>query len=298
MNEFTIDADKRLIKPATDPLILFDEDPLLMLQAIRLVSESGFDIHGGIYDAILKKEGLLSKAGTDAVREEFEAIITAEHAGKGLKMLAGTGLIRHIIGDGIAGNLSKYARDEFVGLAENIDKTKKNKERRLGLFYLCFGRGEAMEAIKFLDFSPEMKDLLRDAVTLTEKLNFLANTFEIKQFIVRYGADRFEYLHNLSKAKRIVYDLDDYKIRSRNFLLDYIEENGEPVFIEDMDIDIYDIINSGIANEEKAEEILSMLLDLVHKDPRKNKKDVLLSYAGQYAKNPVQAAFRKVRWLK
>jgi len=299
MIEFINDVEKRLIKTTVDPMIMFEEEPLMMFVAIRAVSESGFDLHGTIYNAILKKEGLLANVSTDSVREELEAVITAEYAGKGLKMLIGTGLIRHIVGTELAANMSKYAKSELVGLAENIDKTKRVRARRLGLFYLCFEKKEALEAIKMLNFDAETKGLLIDAATIFDKINFLANTFELKQFIVRHGIERYEYLHNLSKAKRIVYDLDDTKIKSRNFLMDYIEERGEPVFLEELDVDRYDIINNGIAGEEKVDEILSVLLELVHEYPQKNTKKILLAHAQKHANNPVSAVFQKMpRWLR
>jgi len=298
-NELILDEQKKLIMATGDPRALFEERPLLMMRAVRQAAETGYDLHGGLFKAILEKGDLLKSVMIEGIREEFEAIIVAEYAGKGLKMLAGTGLIRYILGRKLAENMPKQAAELFTGLSENIDKSKMIRERRLGLFYTCFGVDDGIDAVEILKFDKETERKLVFALKYLEKLNFLATLFEIKQFIARHGMERYEYINNLSKAKRAVYDLDDAKIRSRYYLLEYIEERDEPIFIKDMNISKSDLIKYNIASEEKADEILEMLLEMVHEKPHLNNKRALLDHAEKFAKNPVQAMFQKMpRWLR
>ena len=296
-NELIYEEEKKLIIATGDPLVLFEEDPLSMMRAVRLVAETGFGFHGKIYKAILEKENLLATISADDIREEFERAITAEYAGKGLKMIAGTGLLKYFIGEH-AEKTARWEADLLDGLGENIDKTKRIRLRRLALFYLCFNKKEALKALSMMNYDAETEDTITDALELLDKINFLATTFEIKQFIARHGFERYEFLHNLSKARRIVYDLDDAKIKSRHYLLEYIEGMGEPILVEDLKIDKNDIVMNEITSEDKADELLLMLLDLVHKEPGRNTKKELLAYAERYSKSPIQAAFRKVRWLR
>ena len=295
--ELTSDENKKLITADGDPLILFEERPLMMLRAIKLVSGSGFDLQGAVYKAILEKESLLSKVDVNGIRAEFEEIIIAEHAGKGLKMLVGTGLIKHIIGE-LAENMSKGESEQFTGLTENIDVTKRIRERRLGLVYICFGKDNAFDAIEILNFDMKTERLLKFAVRYIEKINFLATTYEFKQFIARHGMERYEFIHNLSKSRRMVYDLDDAKIKSRHYILEYIEDNNEPIFIEDMNITRDDLLMHNITSEEKVDELLMTLLDVVHRNPRLNTKKALLANAEEYAKNSLQSILRKVRLFR
>jgi len=297
MREFISNSERKLIKADGDPAEIFEKTPISMFHVIKLTSETGYDIQGGIHKAILQKKSLLKKTNPDAVRKYFEEIITSAHAGKGLKMLEGTGLTRFIIGD-LDNRLTNQDADKIATLAENIDKTKQVRLRRLGLFYLCFKKKDAHSALDVLNYDAETKMILKGAIDMIEKINFLANTYEIKQFIKKHGIDLYDYLHNLSKARRIVYDLDDAKIKSRHYLMEYMLERGEPIFLEDLNIDKGDLIAREIVDEEKAEEMLSMLLDVVHQDPGKNSKRALILHAEQFAKNPVQAAFRKVRWIR
>ena len=291
------DIQEKLIRVVGDPLVRFEEDPLRMMRAARFAAETGFDIHKKTYKAILQKGALLEKISADRIRQEFEKLIVAKFAGKGLKMLHSLGLMPVIVGE-LAEEMTSREMTDFDTLAENIDKTKRIKDRRLGLFYLCFERKGALAAVRRLKFDSKMTGKLEDALNHLESMCFLADKFEIKQFIAKIGPDRYEYLDGLSKAQRIVYDLQEHKILGRYYLLQDMEANKEPMFISDLKIDGNDIIENGIAEGEKVGEILGMLLDLVHKEPKRNTKEELLRYAEQYATNIIKATFRKVRWIR
>jgi hypothetical protein len=92
--------------------------------------------------------------------------------------------------------------------------------------------------------------------------------------------------------------MPESKILGRHYMMEEIKERSEPIYIEDLKIDEIDIIYNGIAEDEKAEELLRMLLDLVHKEPRRNTKKELLASAEEYSTNKLKATFRKVRWLR
>jgi len=297
MNEFLINEEKNIISVDGDASELFEKNPLAMLEAVRLVAETGCDLHKLIYNAILENVDLLDDVETTYIRECFGKIIVGDYAGKGLKMLDGTGLISHIIGE-LDNKMTEKEAENLSILMKNIDKTKKILTRRLGLFYACFGTDAAADAIDILSFDYETKRLLRSGVTLINYLDRQSNHFELKQFIKYYGYDVYDYTNNLAKAKSLVYDLDQSGIRSRNLMMSEIKKRGEPVFLEDMNIERDDLIEHEIVEEEKADEMMLMLLDAVHKDPKKNTKEALLKQAMNFKLNPIQAKFRTVQWTK
>jgi hypothetical protein len=106
------------------------------------------------------------------------------------------------------------------------------------------------------------------------------------------GRENYEYLENLAKAQRIVYDLHESKILSRFYLMQQIRGNDEAIYLEDLDINADDLIDNGIAAGEKADKILRALLDMVHNKPNLNTNKVLLSYAKKYSKNPLLPAIQ------
>ena len=112
-----------------------------------------------------------------------------------------------------------------------------------------------------------------------------------------YGMDRYMYLHNLAKAMRIVYDQPANKVEARNYMLKKV--SMEPVFAEDLVIDANDLMEAGIADTpERAEELLNLVVAVVHKNPLNNNRDVLLKQAGKMAKSKFAAKTRYVKWTR
>ena len=287
------DIVNKLVRMTGDPLERLTEDPIRMMQAIRLTGETGFDLHMQIYRVIYEKSTLLESISTDEMRTEFEKLIVGDFAGKGLKMLDGTGLIRYIIGDF---SKTKTEFRKFEVLTERLGKAENKRLIRLGLFYTCFEKKGAISAIERLNYDPKTISRLDDALNGLEPIGFFADKFEFKQLIANIGMSRYKYLDDLSRAKQVVYNLHDRKILDRQAMMDEIETNNEPIFLEDLAIDGNDITYNGIAKDDKVGELLKMLLALVHKEPERNTRKELLAYAEKYANSTVEAAFRKMNW--
>ncbi len=291
------DLKKKIIRSVGDPIVRFNEDPIRIMRGVRIAAELGFDISKKDYEAMMEVAPKLQSISVDKVRSEFKKIIIAEHAGSGLRMLAGADIMPAIIGD-IAYNLSSRQKELFSILADNIDKTQKNTLRRMGLFYLCFERKKGLKAIEVLKYDNKTIEHLTDALTMLDRLYFLRKGVEIKEWLFKYGEDRFYYMHDLTKAQRIVYNLSEVKIASRHYVLKDIETRKEPVFVEDLAINGQDLIDAGIVQGEQVGDILIKLVDVVHRRPDKNNKTELTAYAKKFAKNPLLASTRKVKWIR
>ncbi len=292
------DLKNRLIRCVGEPEQRFKEDPLRMLRAVRLASELGFDLHKSVYEAIVACRDLAAELSKDRIRWEFQRLINGEHAGKGLRMLMGTGLLSLVIGEDLAGRMGRRELDNFETLAENIHKTMRVPERRLGLFYTALEETRALKALAHLEYSGKMDQCLKDAVLLTQQVYFLSNKYDLKRFLVRHGMERYEYIHNLTKAQRIVYDYDEHKIMARTVILEDIYKFREPIFIEDLAISGQDLLDAGIAEGEKIGKILLMLVDVVHMKPNLNTREQLLKYAKSFSKSRISAATRNIRFIK
>ena len=89
------------------------------------------------------------------------------------------------------------------------------------------------------------------------------------------------------------------KIESRNYMMKEIRNNKEPVFVEDLVIDANDILEAGIVDSaERAEELLDLVIAVVHSNPKNNQRDVLLKMAKKYSRNKIAAKTRYVRWIR
>ena len=295
------DLKSRLIKTVGDADTLFSKEPVRMMEAVRLAAELDFDLHKSVFDAIGSNWRTLmeqvDRGETTAVRREFEDLVTADFAGKGLKMLTGSGLMAVVLGEEIASKMSMSDTNAFKTVCENIDKTKPVKDRRLGLVYTALHKKRAIPAIERLHYNEKTKTHLIDGVEKHIDINFLNTDMEFKRFLHEYGMDRYMYLHNLAKAMRIVYDQPANKVEARNYMLKKVA--SEPVFAEDLVIDANDLMEAGIADTpERAEELLNLVVAVVHKNPLNNNRDVLLKQAGKMAKSKFAAKTRYVKWTR
>ena len=292
------DIKLKLIRSIGNPSERFKEDPLRMLRAVRFAAELNFDLSKSVYEAIVENWRLLENSSIDKIRKELENLLVANFAGKGLNMMADTGLMAVIVGEDVSRKMSTREMQNFTTLCENIDKTKPIITRRLGLLYTCFDEKRGLEAIEKMNFDSETHQHLVDAMKEMTKIYFIADGKDLKLYLVEHGMDRYNYIHNLSKAQSIVYDQWDSKIKNRMYLLNEIHKKGEAIFVEDLAIDANDLIEAGIATNENAGQILLMLTDVVHKKPVLNTRKDLLIYAKKFSKNKLMASLRRVNWIK
>jgi tRNA nucleotidyltransferase (CCA-adding enzyme) len=291
------DIKAKLIRTIGDPAIRFAEDPIRMLRGVRIAAEYNFDLHKTTFEAMVQLGHTLSKAGPDRIREEFCRLISGSYAGKGLRMLEAGNLMEAIVGKE-AMVLNRSQIGTFHGLCDNIHKTMDVTLRRLGLFYLCFGKKKGLKAIQILHYDNITMQHLTDALTLLDDIYFVRTFATFKKFLAKYGMERYEYLHSLSKAQRIVYELTEARIIARNEVMKELLYSGDPIFIEDLAVNAEDLIQAGIPKGPKVGEMLLMLTDVVHRRPRENTKEVLLAYAKKFSKSKWAAKTRNVHWIK
>ena len=293
------DLKKKIIKTVENPNESFFDEPIRMMKAIRLAAELGFDLSKNVYVAIKANYKLLEKVHIDKLRDEFTALVSAPYAGKGLNMILDTGIINIILGYEVVEKLTRREKNDLLVLSQNIDKTKQVPERRLGLFYACVDKKKAMPSIDKFNYDPKTYQHLVDAVHDMAKLYFTAQKPELKKFIYDRDMERYEYLANLEKAQRIVFDYNsETKIRSKIYLLSEVRQHNEPIFVEDLVIDANDLIEAGICNEENAGDMLKLLIEHLHQKPNLNNRAALLQLAKKYKRNKLAALTRKVKWLR
>lgn len=293
------DIKNRLIKTIGDPAESFKEDPVRMLRAIRFAAELNFDLTQSVYEAICANYRLLEKISIDRFRNEFVKTLSAANAGKGLSLIMDTGIINLILGDDVVGRLTRREKNDLMILSQNIDRSKQVPERRLGLFYITMDKKRAMPSIEKFNFDSKTRQHLVDAVHDMPKLYFTSTKEMLKKFIYERDMDRYNYLANLEKAQRIVFDYDsETKIKSKMYLLEEVHALNEPIFPEDLAIDGNDLVEAGICQPEETEKMLRMLVEKTHIKPNLNKRSELLKLAKLYKKNKLAAMTRGIKWTR
>lgn len=290
---------KKLLKTIGDADELFEKEPIRMMQAMRYVSAYGMDLSVNLHDAILRNWRRLLDHDIAPIRVDLEDVLTGPNAGKALNMMFDTGLMAVIFGEEVARKISAQEGKQFIELCEGIDKVKPFRLRRLGLLYTVLNEKRGLAAIDRMQFDEKTAMHLHDAMTEMIKIQFIRNAPELKQYVFSMGMDRYNYVHNLSKAQRIVYDQPELRIEARNHMMREIRRNGEPLFVEDLVIDANDIMEAGITDDPaRAEELLTYVIAKVHQDPRNNDRKYLLKMAKKFNKSKFKVRTRYVHWLR
>ncbi|MDO4177219.1 MAG: hypothetical protein Q4D99_07125 [Bacillota bacterium] len=291
------DMKQKLLKPVGDFGKKVSKQPELIWKALRYVGLYGFDLNREIYDTIQKNKERASIVDKEIILNEFTTAMIGNYAGKFLKMLEGLGLTEAIIGPE-GRSVNPREKKDFKMLCENIDNTKKIPLRRLGLFYMVFDKNYS-KALAFLPHDEESLDYLEEAKRLCPKLYFCKNEEMLKNFIAKFGWDKYHFYDRLLKAQNIVYELENQQQFARDEILKVIIREKQPIFVEDLVIDADDIIEAGITDDrERAEYLLELLLTPVHKNRWNNERDKLLKFARGFHKSRIRRTFRNVDWLR
>ncbi|HOA42579.1 MAG TPA: CCA tRNA nucleotidyltransferase [Bacillota bacterium] len=290
------DLKDRLIRTIGDPEKRFNEDPLRILRGIRLAGQLDFDLTIDTLNAMQKTACLLEQISMDRRRTEFERILITKNTGKALRMCVSANVLNAIFNDCYPPK-GRTDQGDFSMLIQNIDRSRCNVDLRLALLLLCFEKKKAMKAIDELNLSKERARMQRAAQNLMMDLHFAVDKYSLKRFIYLNGQDVYDFLNSLSKQQREVYETPGFRIESRYYILDEINKNREPIYVEDLAIDGNDLIEAGIVEGEKVGEMLKMLVDVVHRFPGLNTKPKLLKKA-KALKNPIRAKFRNFYFVK
>ncbi|MGI6752012.1 MAG: CCA tRNA nucleotidyltransferase [Anaerovoracaceae bacterium] len=289
------DIKNRLIRVIGDPRERFEEDPLRILRGIRIAAQIDFDIEMKTFEAMTGTSHLLEEISIQRRREEFEKILMADNAGKGLRMCVACDTLRWALGHYPL--RTRGDNGDINVLIQNIDLAKKRLDIRMALLLTCFSQKEALTIIEELKYDNRTAKNLKAAQLALTDLFFASDKYSLKRFIYTYGRDVYDFLNDVSKSHRDVYGSSPSRIESRYYILKEIEENKEPIFVRDLVIDGEDLLKEGIGEGAQIGEILKGLAELTHRYPGLNTRDKLLKEAKKL-KKPWRAKLKSIHWLR
>lgn len=223
-------------------------------------------------------------------------LLTGTQARRELKAACQDGRLRELLGEG-CWPPSKGEQARLDNLMERLDLVRPELVYRLSVLLLCFEKKKAAEAAKQLKVDNNLRSQVYMAVMLTDDLYFVQTPLAMKRFLVEYGTERYEFLEDVLKQQRKLFDQSEGRILARLTMIEEFKRCSIPVFAEDLAVTVQDLIEAGIP-ADKAEDILLKLLDVVHVKPADNKRDFLLKKGKLFYKVPLAAGLRKVQWTK
>ena len=91
------DIAQRLVRTIGNADERFTEDKLRMLRGVRFACRLDFALEEGTYKAICRNAREIAAVSPERIREELVCILTGPHAGRALRLMHDTGLLRAIL---------------------------------------------------------------------------------------------------------------------------------------------------------------------------------------------------------
>lgn len=253
-------ADK-VIKTCGDPNIIFSEDPLRTLRAIRFKYRLDFNFDYKTYNCMKTYAERLSIISQERITDEFSKIICGNDAGNAFNDLKNIGALKYIFPN-IGNNLDKITN------AKNIICLKKSKNNLIVRLSILF-RLLDEDTIRKLVFDMKYPNKVADDILFIHKFDvdyrIDYRTFDLnkirKAMYYSKTADRFsmltDYLEAVSKDGAEIYMISIFDI-------------GDIMYGYKLGVNGYDIMEAfDIKPGPKVKSLLNFLIKNAFTDPSK-----------------------------
>lgn len=244
----------------------FNEDALRIMRALRFACQLNFHIENETYTAIKKNSALIKFVSIERIRDEIVKLLSAQNLDN-LHLLIDSQILKFVNSE-----LHNYMVDNFKCIYENLLRTEKSCDIIFSALLYKMSSNMAYEIMRFFRFDNKTCD------TVKIILKWLYVGFEITPYFIKKVIASIGYInfYKLLKVKKIVGIDDVEKIKSITGKI-----STECVFIRELAVDGNDIKSLGFT-ENQIGSVLDYLLDIVHKFPKKNSFDDLISLAKSY----------------
>ena len=266
------DLEKKIIKGVGNPKERFEEDALRMLRALRFSAQLGFSVEKETYLALQQQKKKIQYISVERIHQELEKILQAPYLEK-MALLWESGLLQEI-----APTLSEQLKQKGEIIIKQLQKADADRMIRwtILLQYMTAKQGEL--------FLKHMKFDNNTIKTVTTLLQHLKDDILPDDFMLRKKANEIS-LEQLKRLLRLQYLIEEKqsKKQAEKQLLE-IEKRKDCITLKQLAVNGSDLIKQGTAQGKQVGKILCHLLEIVHRFPEKNQKQILLCYAEQMMK--------------
>lgn len=301
------DIKNKIIRTVGKAEERFGEDALRMMRAVRFATTLHFLIEPQTFEAIKKHSGLLAYISKERVRDEFVKIIESRDAEKGIVLLQETGLLKHIVPEleeGIGMGQNKHhiytvwehnihslgwsAENDYptdvriASLFHDIGKSRTKRGEGLDSTFYGHEVAGARMAAQILGRLKFPRDIVEKVTTLVRYHLFYYNVDEVtensvRRLISKVGKENMDDLILVRIADRKgsgVPKAEPYKIRHFRYIIEKVSRDPvSPKMLKTRGDEVMNIL--GIKPGPRVGEVISILLDEVLDDPKKNTRTLL-----------------------
>lgn len=303
------DLQAKIIRAVGKPEQRFTEDALRLMRAVRFAVQLDFSIEKDTGAAIRKHAALLEVIAKERIRDELIKIIMTPRAAEGIQLLEDLGLLQYImpeLREGISVSQNKHhiytVWEHNLRALQYATENNFSLELRLASLLHDVGKpqtkaGEGPDATfynhdivgakmvtKILDRLVFPKAITEKVIHLVRYHLFYYNVGEVseagvRRFLARVGPENVPDLLKIREADRIgsgVPKAVPYKLRHLQFMIDKVKT--DPISPKMLKVNGEDVLKIlGIEPGPKIGQILSILLEEVIDEPKKNTKKYLES---------------------
>lgn len=191
------DIKQGIIRTPSDPDIIFTDDPLRLMRAVRFAGRYNYTIPDYMKDSIRKNSSNLSSISRERVKEELEKILTGANPELGVKHLYNLDLMPYI-----APSVANTPSSSIAGASKGKDFIEK-----LALMLNPANMSEAMRDLKNLKLSNEE---LNSVVKIIESLHLIkassSNASMLKAGTNLVNSGLGAYINVLQNYNKALYD--------------------------------------------------------------------------------------------
>ena len=302
------DIKNKIIRTTSDPDLIFSEDPLRMLRAIRFSFKYGFRLDDEILISLSRNNFKIKNISQERIREEFDKILVFPNVSEALELMRETGLLYYFFPEldrcfGVVQG-RHHTKDVFAHILDVIENSPTRLEVRLmSLFHdiakpvtrtigeddvIHFYQHEKVGAemsesiMRRLKYPNDMIDKVKLAVLNHMRLKRSGkdgskfSDKSLRKFSMAVG-DQLENILDLMHSDNISHSskssLPDQipSLRKRFETLYYPVENNRP----NIPIDGNDLIMLGLKPSKKFKELLDLAVDKWMENPDISKMELV-----------------------
>jgi poly(A) polymerase len=227
------DIQNRIVRVIGNPDVSFPEDPVRMYRAVKFAALLGLDLDPLTFKAIQKYKGLLKKASTSRLHEEYNKIFRSGQAAKIFASLNNSGLMETLMPAVVRGeNLDPLLDDDQfmeTGLGRRLaiaDRMiQEHEDVNLNIYYALLIAGSLQDIIlknqrdheKTLErkLSGALQALQKDVQLTKREYETLMQIFSTQNLFRRNVAERKGWVKEFQQRKIFQESFIVYKIIAR-----------------------------------------------------------------------------------
>ncbi|MDO9577672.1 MAG: CCA tRNA nucleotidyltransferase [Candidatus Cloacimonadales bacterium] len=312
------DIENGIIRSTSEPDIIFKEDPLRMLRAVRFASRFNFIIEENTQTGIRKNARMLQHISWERRRDEFTKMLAQRNPIPALKMLLDFGLLKYVVPElleivglqqdkhhdldawehslKVVENIRPTLKLHLIALLHDVGKARVKSEAEYGIHFYkheVVSSELAHKIMRRLKFSnDEIKEVeivirnhmrLKDAGTEAEKISDKA----IRRLILQTGNvldPLLELIHadNISHAKAYNLPMQIPKLKLR---LEAIKEEMKKKSLPITGSDIMNFFK--LKSGEDIGKLLDRATEIWLESPDKSRDEILIELHKGYSQNIV-----------